>query len=175
MNKKNCLCELCHKEIHEEEARFYFPVLPPNHPLADIKGVVHISCLKSIDSSRRIGESLAGIIEGLAKRSESAPLIIRDKNIVLRNRLDENRIEILDFEDFCEISFPIANLEQVMSITPGSSIDLGMQLFRILENGLITIKFKFSPFIVELPALSLDRLQHLILHVTRSPDIQHPG
>ncbi|WP_133859080.1 hypothetical protein [Comamonas sp. JUb58] len=162
MSKQEINCMLCGHSILDGEARFYFPRLPPNHPLADLKGVLHTSCLISENASKRIGDSLAEIAEWFAKKSDEAPLLVRNGNVVARDRVAENRIEVLDFEDFCEISIPRAALDQLRNAAPGSAIPLGMQVLHVKEHGELLIEHKSPAFNVELPALGLNRLLSLV-------------
>lgn len=162
MSLKNIICTLCGNEIQSGQPRFYFPRLPPNHPLADVQGILHISCLKEADGPRKIGESLAKIAKDLAIHSQSVPLISWDGNIVLRDRLDESRIEVLDFEDFCEISIPRSILGKLQAARLGESIVLGMQILHITQDGTLELESKAPPFVVCLSALGLSRLQQLV-------------
>ncbi|UJB31013.1 hypothetical protein [Chromobacterium sp. Beijing] len=163
----NQICELCQSEILSGQPRFYFPRLPPNHALADIKGVLHTSCLLVADNSRNIGASLAQIAESVARHSESAPHISRNGNVTLRNRLDEGRIEVLDFEDFCEISIPLAALDRLRVIAPGASVSLGMQVLHVKADGQLVLEHKSPAFDVHLSALSLERLQAILADIDK--------
>ncbi|MCZ4324631.1 hypothetical protein [Pseudomonas anguilliseptica] len=131
--------------------------------MADIKGILHISCLLAVDHSRKIGESLAQIAESIARRSESAPLTSRERNVVVRSRPDEARLEVLDFEGFCEISIPLAALGKLKVAEPGVSIVLGMQVLHVKEDGQLVIEHKSPAFDVHLPTLDLCRLQSLLI------------
>lgn len=161
------VCMLCEHDIQDGEPRFYFPRLPPSHHLSDIKGVLHTSCLISADASRNIGASMAEIAEGMARNSESAPFVSREGNVVLRNRISDGRIEVLDFEDFCEISIPLAALGNLKCAVPSASIALGMQVLHVKDDGQLVIQHKSPAFDVRLPALNLSRLQSLLADASK--------
>ena len=161
------VCMLCEHEIQDGEPRFYFPKLPSSHHLSDIKGVLHTSCLVSADALRDIGGSMAEIAEGLARRSESAPFVSREGNVVLRNRISDGRIEVLDFEDFCEISIPLAAMGKLKVAEPGTLIVLGMQVLHVEDDGQLVIEHKSPAFDVRLPALNLSRLQSLLADASK--------
>ncbi|SHJ40173.1 hypothetical protein SAMN02745163_01874 [Clostridium cavendishii DSM 21758] len=74
MNKKTTICKICNCEIKNQEPRFYFPILPQWHDLSDLsQNILHVHCVKSIDSEREIGNSLARIVQDLAEKSKWVP------------------------------------------------------------------------------------------------------
>jgi hypothetical protein len=161
-SKKTTTCMLCNSDIQSGEPRFYFPVLPLGHPLADLKGMLHITCLKEIDDQRKVGETLASIVEDMAKRSKNAPLITRQGNVVLRDRHDEQRVEVQDFEDFCEFSIPRSSIARLRLAKPGESIALGMQILHVKEDEKLDLEYKIPHSILRLDALPFDRLLNLL-------------
>lgn len=156
------ICMLCGHEIQRAEPRFYFPRLPSDHVLAGMVGVMHVSCLTSANRKREISAPLAEIAEGLARQSSVAPFIARDGDIVLRCRLEEGRMELLDFEDFCEISIPNAVLGRLQNAMPGESISLGMQILKIREGGVLEVESKMPSYEASLHFLNFERLKELL-------------
>lgn len=159
MNIRQITCPICSKSIEEGQPRFYFPKLHPTHELADLHGVVHLGCIRLIDRSRHVGQTLASITEGVASHSTEAPLLLRDGNIVLRDfRRDENRIEVIDYENFCEISLPIASLKSLLEPDLEEAVTLGMQVLHVTHGRALEVEFKKPVFVVDLPTLTLSRL-----------------
>ncbi|WP_157632208.1 hypothetical protein [Variovorax sp. CF313] len=164
MNIPQLICPICNKPIEEGQSRFYFPKLHPSHELADLHGVLHLDCIRSIDRSRHVGQALAVLTAELASHSKTAPLLLRDGNIILRDfRLDESRIEIADYENFCEISLPINSLKNIQESTSKEAIALGLQILHINQDQFLEIEFKKPAFTVDLPTLSFSRFVSMLI------------
>lgn len=163
MNSGDLICGLCGCKIERGQSVFYFPKLPPGHNLENFRGVLHTSCLVSQDESGKIGFQLANIVESVARVSLDAPFFSRSGNIVVRYRSVEDKLEILDFENFCEIVFPKSLLSSVECIEPGKSILLGMQVLSLGESGEIGLISKIEGSRNILRTLSVPRLKALML------------
>lgn len=163
MNSGDLNCGLCGCKIERGQSDFYFPKLPPGHNLENLRGVLHTSCLVSQDESGRIGFQLANIVESVARVSVDAPFFSRSGNIVVRYRSVEDKFEILDFENFCEIIFPKALLFSIECIESGQSILLGMQVLSLGESGEIGLISKIDGSRNILRTLSIQRLRVLML------------
>lgn len=163
MNSGDVVCGLCGCKIEHAQSVFYFPKLPPGHNLEDLRGVLHTSCLVAQDESRKIGLQLANIVESVARVSMDAPFFSRSGNIVVRYRTAEDKFEIMDCENFCEIVFPRSLLSSVECIEPGQSILLGMQVLSLGESGEIGLISKIDGSQNVLRTLSVPRLRALML------------
>lgn len=71
-------------------------------------------------------------------------------------------MELLDFEDFCEISIPNAVLGRLQNAMPGESISLGMQILKIREGGVLEVESKMPSYEASLHFLNFERLKELL-------------
>lgn len=164
MKNKTNICKICNCEILNQEAIFYFPKLPQWHDLSDLnESKLHINCVKNINQKRKIGSSLADITQDLAKNSEVSPFIYRDGDIVLRARLDEEVMEILNFEDFCVMSVSKSILENIQESHTLKSIKIGVNTLHILNGEDLRIEYK--NFIQDLSELNLSRLKNILKNI----------
>ena len=166
MKGKVEICKICDCEIKGREPRYYFPRQPQWHDLADLSGIVHVDCIKSIDEKRDIGKKLAYIAEDIACKSEVSPLIKRSGNIVIQGQMDEERVDILDFEDFDDISIPLPLIDRIQELNIHESIDMGLQTIHVLENG--NLEVYMPMYSVYHSKLNLQRLKELL----KGPEIK---
>lgn len=162
MQNKNSVCGLCGRNIERDQPIFFFPSLPLGHNLADIQGVLHVECLVSQDAVRNVGVQMAGIIEQIARVSSDAPFVARDGNIVSRYRKYEQKYEVLDFENFCEILIPKRAVGNVKQVESEGALPLGFDVLRA-RNGSIYLENKRLGSINYLRTLSLKRLLGLLI------------
>ncbi|WP_143219524.1 hypothetical protein [Achromobacter xylosoxidans] len=162
MKSTDVICELCGKKIDSKQPIFYFPKLHPEHNLVDLKGIMHVACLVSQDAPRKIGFQLAGMTEDLARRSVEASFLRRNGNIVSRYREHEENIEILDFENFCEITIPRKSLKDIIHAKRGNSFSLRFDILKVERNGDIFLENKNSGSSNFLRTLNLKRLHELL-------------
>lgn len=167
MKSEIAMCKICGNKIDSQVPRFYFPKLPQWHNLSRwSSSILHIDCVKSIDDKHEIGKTLADIVQDLALKSKFEPFLHRSGNIVVRGRLDEKAIEILNFEDFIEMSFPVTSLEKILLLTPTESISSRTQTIYVLKDSKIKIESKL--FTVYLSELNFLRLKDIL----ESPEIR---
>lgn len=162
MSGRNSVCPICTLLVEPEQPRFYFPRVPRTHALCDVRGVVHLACVRRIDQERSVGASLANLCHAIADQSSDAPTVARDGNIVVRNRIHEQRLEICDYEDFCEISIPHRMIGRIAMAGAGDEIDLGMQALRMNDEDRIEIVNRSPRYLTGMPFLGRSRLLRLI-------------
>lgn len=157
-------CNYCNNQINKNDPVFYFPKLPEWHKLYDLSECVfHIGCVKKLNENRNIGMELADIAEKIATRSEDAPLLVRDGNIVVVAEINERAIEFNDFENFVEFSIRVADLEYILDVQPPQNIKNRMTCINVRQDGgmeLVTPLFN-----VELVTLSFLRLKQIIKEI----------
>jgi hypothetical protein len=162
MKNKDSVCGLCGKSIEKGQSIFFFPTLPLGHNLVDIQGVLHVACLVSQDAMRNIGVQLAGMIEQISQAYLDATFVARDGNIVSRYRIHEQKFEVMDFENFCEIVIPKRVVSNIYNIEPEGSLLLGLDVLHIKEGGLY-LQNKGLGSDTYLRTLSLERLLGLLV------------
>ncbi|WP_454674019.1 hypothetical protein [Achromobacter pestifer] len=129
--------------------------------MADIRGVLHSSCLIAQEKSREIGTPLADIVEDLARTSTDAPFFSRDGKIVARYRPVEENLEIIDFENFCEIIIPKSKFNYISNIKNGI-VPLRFQDLEIKENGRVVLINAIDGISYSLQTLNFSRLRALL-------------
>jgi len=161
MKTKLDVCKICAEPIIEREPVYYFPKVPEWHELSDLSGtIVHINCIKTIDSQRMIGRTLADMNQDIASGLDFTPFIARDGNVIVQGNLDSKAIEISDYENFVELSVPFKNLERLRNLPRLESVSCKMQTIRRLENDKLSIEYDL--FSVELTSIDYARFKRLM-------------
>ena len=162
MKNKN-ICKICNCEIREDQPTFIFPKLHDSFNLGYLTGESHSTCLRKIDKKLELSNLLAIIHESIAKNSEESKLICRNGNIIVCARFDEKRVEIYDYEDFCNISLSAVDLDKILGINPYGIIPIAKIegfILNVLKNGKLSLEdLKYQ---YELSKLNLIRLREIL-------------
>lgn len=165
MNHHKAICGLCYLKIQKGQPVYYFPRLHTINPLADIKGVLHVACLKGIDTQRNVAQLLADTYESMLYQSKQhTQLIMRDGNIILGHCIHEDSIEFYNFEDFCQFSISMTIVITLKDIKKDTFIliNKGMSHLHVGSEGALVIEDLVSTARYELTSLNLLRLCGLI-------------
>lgn len=158
---KEKFCKECNRRIERNIPHFDFPRMPKWHKFIDLScETFHIHCIKELDKKRNIGDELAMITADMALKTDIQPLILRDGNIVVRGRLDEKAIEIVNYEDFVEFSIPISHFAVITNMNKLETIQNKATSIYLLEDNRLEL---INPlYRIKLEKLDLIRLKNII-------------
>jgi hypothetical protein len=167
MNKNIKKCPICGLDVNKNY--FSFPKLPSYSSFALIYGDTHINCLYSHPQKKEIQNELTKIYLQIFTNHLYNPIVAQLNCILIKVRLDQQILEVYDFEDFVNFYIPYNQIEDIVNLQSNQELAIGVnQWISILVKPLGQLKIisylpKEERYTVELDFLNFKKLKKIVI------------
>ncbi len=109
------ICPICGLQVTNKY--YAFPKLPAECKFASIYDLTHINCLRFHPEKKEIQDELTKVYLQIFKNHPTFPILAQEGYILIKYHLDDQQLEIYNFEDF--VDFYLCSLRRPTAMPMG--------------------------------------------------------